>query len=76
LFLLALWRNGFIPWWPAVAVVAFIIASVILPPTLASSILGAVPYAAALSYVGWKTLSLDDTAWAEEEQPSPAEPTS
>jgi phage shock protein PspC (stress-responsive transcriptional regulator) len=75
LFLVALWRNGFIPWWPAVAVVAFVIASVILPPTLASSILGAVPYAAALSYVGWKTLSLDDTAWAEGAQPSPAEPT-
>ena len=31
LFLLALWRNGFIPWWPAVGVAAFIIASVILP---------------------------------------------
>ncbi len=76
LFLLALWRNGFVPWWPAVAVVAFIIASVILPPSLAASVLSAVPYAAALSYVGWKALSMDDGAWAEREQASPAAPTS
>lgn len=76
LFLLALWRNGFIPWWPAVAVAAFVIASMTLPSTMASSVLGAVPYAAALSYVGWKTLSMDDGAWAERAQSSPVAPTS
>ncbi|WP_164200096.1 hypothetical protein [[Micrococcus luteus] ATCC 49442] len=72
LFLLALWRNGFIPWWPAVAVAAFIIASMILPATLAASVLGAVPYAAALSFVGWKTLATADAAWVEGPHSSPA----
>jgi hypothetical protein len=76
LFLLALWRNAFIPWWPAAAVAAFIIASVVLPPTLPASVLGAVPYAAALTYVGWKLLAMDDAAWVESAQPARAQPLS
>ncbi|MFF1253013.1 hypothetical protein ACFVYC_11040 [Pseudarthrobacter sp. NPDC058329] len=31
LFLLVLWRNHVIPWWPVAAVAAFIIASLVLP---------------------------------------------
>jgi hypothetical protein len=54
-----------------VAVVAFIMASVALPATLAPSIFGAVPYTAALSYLGWKTvgrkrLRMDDGGWSAE----------
>lgn len=72
LFLLALWRNGFIPWWPAAAVVAFVIASMTLPSTPVFSVIGTLPYALGLSYVGWKTLALDDRKWAEGPEPSPA----
>jgi hypothetical protein len=65
LFLLALWRNGFVPWWPAVAVAATIIALMALPSTLVFSVIGTLPYAVALSYVGWKTIKLDDRVWVE-----------
>jgi hypothetical protein len=49
-----------------VAVVAFIMASVVLPAMLAASVFGAVPYTAALSYLGWKTLRMDDGGWSAE----------
>ncbi|WP_163161562.1 hypothetical protein [Arthrobacter sp. Alg241-R88] len=51
---------------------AFIImASVVLPATLAPSVFGAVPYTGALSYLGWKTvgwkrLRMDDGGWSAE----------
>lgn len=76
LFLLALWRNGFIPWWPAAAVAASIIASLTLPSTLAFSVIGTLPYVAALSYVGWKTLALDDRTWADGPEPPRTAPAS
>jgi hypothetical protein len=72
LFLLALWRNGVIPWWPAGAVAATMMAFMALPSTLAFNAIGTLPYAVALSHVGWRALKLDDRAWVD--GPDPARP--
>ncbi len=63
-FLLALWRSGFLPWWPAAVLLAGLILGEVLPSAPVLSVALAVPYALALGYVGLRVLRTDDVTWA------------
>jgi hypothetical protein len=59
-FLLALWRSGFLPWWPAVVMFAGMGLPILLPYGVFVSTMAAAVQAVALIYVGWQVLDLDD----------------
>jgi hypothetical protein len=63
-FLLALWRTGFVPWWPAAAVFGAIVAGEAVPAGPVTSTAAAVPYAFALGYVALRVFRTDDVTWA------------
>lgn len=63
-FLLALWRTGFMPWWPAAVVFGAIVASATVPAGPVTSTAAAAPYAFALGYVALRVLRTDDVTWA------------